>query len=141
MQPRGLGMPPTLAASLAGPLGNSWYSSLMGTPDALPSVRIDGAVPVLEVGGAHEVDDLPVTIGQCVDAVGLGNLDRNLGASTTPGSSRNPSASTPTTVSAMVAVGMSGLRWWCGDSTGCLPAIDIWLGMPGTSRPGSSRCQ
>src|SRR4249919_2282413 len=32
----------------------------------------------------------------------------------TAGSSRNPSESTLTTVSAMVAVGISSLRWWCG---------------------------
>jgi len=39
MQPRGLGMPAIFAASFAGPFGKSWYSSLMGTPEALPSVR------------------------------------------------------------------------------------------------------
>ena len=46
MQPVGLGMPPILAASFAGPVGKSWYSSLIGTPDSLPSDLIEGAVPV-----------------------------------------------------------------------------------------------
>ena len=47
MQPRGFGIPPIFAASLAGPLGNRTYSSLTGTPDSLPSARIDGAEPVV----------------------------------------------------------------------------------------------
>ena len=33
MQPRGLGMPAMRAAIFAGPLGNSWYSSLIDTPE------------------------------------------------------------------------------------------------------------
>src|ERR1019366_943473 len=45
MQPRGLGIPAILAAVLAGPLGKSWYSSLMGTPEVLPSTRTVGPVP------------------------------------------------------------------------------------------------
>src|SRR6266540_1527614 len=46
MHPFGFGMPPILAASFAGPLGKSWYSSFTGTPDSLPSERIVGATPV-----------------------------------------------------------------------------------------------
>ena len=46
MHPRGFGIPPIRAASFAGPFGKSPYSSLMGTPDCLPSERIDGACPV-----------------------------------------------------------------------------------------------
>ena len=46
MQPRGFGIPPIFAASLAGPLGKSWYSSLIGTPEVFPSERIEGALPV-----------------------------------------------------------------------------------------------
>src|SRR5215831_19758566 len=45
MQPLGLGMPATLAAILAGPFGNSWYSSLMLTPEVLPRTRTVGPVP------------------------------------------------------------------------------------------------
>ena len=46
MHPFGLGMPPILAASFAGPLGKSSYSSFTATPDSFPSDRIVGAVPV-----------------------------------------------------------------------------------------------
>src|SRR5215469_7502420 len=46
MQPRGLGMPAIFAASLAGPLGKSWYSSLMLTPEVLLSARTLGPVPL-----------------------------------------------------------------------------------------------
>src|ERR1035437_3458438 len=45
MQPRGLGIPAIRAATFAGPLGNSSYSSLMETPDALPNTRTVGPVP------------------------------------------------------------------------------------------------
>ena len=69
MQPLGLGMPPILAASLAGPLGKSWYSSLMGTPDSLPSERIEGGGARREVALAHELDDEPVPVSQLGDAV------------------------------------------------------------------------
>src|SRR5436309_1905455 len=46
MQPRGLGMPAILAATFAGPLGNSWYSSLIETPDVFPSTRTVGPLPL-----------------------------------------------------------------------------------------------
>src|ERR1019366_10032833 len=45
MHPRGLGMPATRAATFAGPFGKSWYSSLMLTPEVLPSTRTVGPVP------------------------------------------------------------------------------------------------
>src|ERR1700680_953428 len=45
MQPRGFGIPAMRAAIFAGPLGKSWYSSLIDTPDALPSTRTVGPVP------------------------------------------------------------------------------------------------
>src|SRR5215471_16290972 len=46
MQPRGLGMPAILAATLAGPFGKSWYSSLTVTPEVLPRTRTVGPVPL-----------------------------------------------------------------------------------------------
>src|SRR5689334_11684634 len=45
MQPRGLGMPAIFAAALAGPLGKSWYRSLMLTPEVLLKARTLGPVP------------------------------------------------------------------------------------------------
>ena len=42
MQPRGFGMPAMRAAIFAGPFGNSWYSSLIETPEVLPSARTVG---------------------------------------------------------------------------------------------------
>src|SRR5689334_18826786 len=48
MQPRGLGMPAILAATLAGPFGKSWYSSLTVTPEVLPRTRTVGLTRVGE---------------------------------------------------------------------------------------------
>ncbi len=67
-------MPPILAASFAGPFGKSSYSSLTGTPDSLPSERIDGAVPGGQEAVAHEPDDEPVTLGQLRDAAQVRDL-------------------------------------------------------------------
>jgi hypothetical protein len=70
MQPWGLGIPPTLAASFAGPLGKSWYSSLIATPEALPTERADARrLAVAQVRLAHEPHDLPMLVGQLGNAV------------------------------------------------------------------------
>ena len=69
MQPRGLGMPPILAASLAGALGEQLVELLDRDPGGLAEAADGRSRAALQIGLAHEVDDLPVAIGQLLDAV------------------------------------------------------------------------
>src|SRR5579859_1308441 len=106
MQPRGLGIPAILAASLAGPFGNSWYSSLTLTPEVLPRIRTVGPVPFASYSCRMNV----MTCQCCAVSSPTPASLAICGAISSvhcAGSSRNPSSLTVTSWPAYVLVGIS----------------------------------
>src|ERR1022692_1685643 len=108
MQPRGLGIPAILAAVLAGPLGNSWYSSLMVTPEVLPRTRTVGPVPLTWYS---ERMNLMTCQWRGVSSSMPSALASSGAISSVhwPGSVRNPSSLTATSWLAYVAMGTEHL--------------------------------
>ncbi|MEZ5215942.1 MAG: hypothetical protein R2715_04925 [Ilumatobacteraceae bacterium] len=75
IQPLGFGMPAMRAAILARTLREQLVELLHRDAGCLAEHSDRRPRALLEILLAHEFDDLPVLVGQGVDAVGLGHLD------------------------------------------------------------------
>src|SRR5438067_937839 len=106
MQPCGLGIPAILAATFAGPFGNSWYSSLMDTPEVLPSTRTVGPVPLAKYSARMN----RITCQCALVSSSIPSRRANSGAIASvhcSGWTKNPSLLSSTAVASNVVVDMS----------------------------------
>src|SRR5215831_19837890 len=147
------------AGHLGGDLGRALREQLVQLLDADPGGlaqdpdRRPGALLLVLV--PHELDDLPVPVGQLIDALGHGDLRRHLlGPLTRVGEE-------PVVTDGHGLPGVSDVRHWClliscqlarlppaavlvrarVAARPRLPRSGIAEPMPGMSRPGSSPCQ